>query len=232
MQVNCSLCGGENSIDPGQKMLFCSYCGSALRIEGGGREHLILPHERNDSHAEDALRSFLLGRNRARPKEMKTEFMYFPFATVEDDSGSTTTVPASDKHVLPGNVSDPPAGNYRFFDAEPAGKEKVIPVGMEIKGAKRILHLPVYIITYTSGGSSWKAAVIGESWQVVMDELPLERAVTVSARNLLAAAGLFFLYLVIGKLAPGWPGRFALIFSAAAAGFSFFFIRTKVLGKQ
>ena len=70
MKVQCNLCGGENEVHPGQEMLFCEYCGSSLALErNGGPEHLILPHERNDKTAGEALRSLLAEKNMARPKD-------------------------------------------------------------------------------------------------------------------------------------------------------------------
>jgi len=115
MQVKCLHCGGENAVHPGQRMLFCSFCGSALAIERTeAPEHLILPHKRNDRNAEEALRSYLVSRKRGRPEVTKTLFAFAPFLLVEDGKGDTDLVAASGRVVS--SIPYPPAGNYRFFD--------------------------------------------------------------------------------------------------------------------
>jgi hypothetical protein len=127
MLVKCRHCGGENTVHPGQRMLFCSFCGSALAIERPeAPEHLILPHERNDRNAEEALGSYLLSRKRGKPEVTKRLFGYAPYLLVEDEKGATDLVPASDGVETP--IPYPPAGNYRFFDESFAGSETVIPL--------------------------------------------------------------------------------------------------------
>jgi hypothetical protein len=127
MQVKCRHCGGENAVHPGQRMLFCSFCGSALTIERTeAPEHLILPHKRNDRSAEETLRSHLLSKKRGRPEVKKTLFAFAPFLLVENEKGDTDLAPAS------GNVETsipyPPAGNYRFFDEALADGETIFPL--------------------------------------------------------------------------------------------------------
>ena len=159
MQVRCSLCGGENEIQPGQKMLSCSYCGSALAVDGlDGPEHLILPHERSDRLACEALRSFLLSRRMPRPKDIKVDFAYIPYLLVEDEKGRTGTVSGTAKPPAgTGALPHPPAGCYRFFDAESAGTERIVPAAKIEKGTTRLLHLPVYRMRYKIGGRTWNS---------------------------------------------------------------------------
>lgn len=127
MQVKCRHCGGENAVHPGQRMLFCSFCGSALVVERTeSPEHLILPHKRNDRSAEEALRSYLLSKKRGRPTVEKTIFAFTPFFLVEDEKGKTRLVPASKD--LDASISYPPAGNYHFFDEILAEGETIIPI--------------------------------------------------------------------------------------------------------
>jgi hypothetical protein len=228
MIVSCNLCGGENRVNPGQKMLFCSYCGSALVIqEERLPEHLILPHERNDRGAEEALRSFLLSKKRPRAEIGEIRFTYVPFILAEDEDGETRLAPASKETWAA--IPYPPSGNYRYFDEEFAGDETVVPASAAPKGSDRLLHLPLYRISYKAGPWQGTACVVGESWQVYAYELPPERPEPLNVSYLLIAASLFTLFLFVGRLAPGWPGRFALTMLAAAAGFAFFTIRDKVV---
>ncbi len=232
MQVKCDLCGGDNTVHPGQKMLFCSYCGSALTIEKKkGPEHLILPHKRNDKHAGEALQSWLLSKNRPRPKDVKLEFSYLPFLMMEDEKGRAATIQVPGTPPIAGNLPFPPAGNYSFFDEALAGNEKVVPFQRVEEGILRILHLPVYTARYSAGGGPWEASIIGESWQMLCDEMPGERDTDLDIKNVLIAAALFTVYLVIGKAAPGLLSRFALIFFAGSLGFLGYFLRMKLVKK-
>jgi hypothetical protein len=234
MQVNCSLCGGENEIQPGQKMLFCSYCGSSLAIDGrSGPEHLILPHERNDRNAREALTSFLLTRRMPRPKDIKTDFSYVPFLLVDDGKGGMKTVSGAAKAPAGmGVLGYAPAGCYRFFDEKLAGKERIVPAAKNKTAAARILHLPVYRMRYTAGGASWKASAVGESWQVYAENVPPEQPSTLSLQSLLIPAALFVAFLLLGALGNGWLSRFFITCCAALAGYALLFFRKKVMAKQ
>ncbi len=234
MQVRCSLCGGENEIHPGQKMLFCSYCGSALAVDGrNGPEHLILPHDRDDRRAGEELRSFLVSRRMQQPKDIKVDFSYVPFIVIEDEQGHTGTVAGAAKPPAgAGTLPNPPAGCYRFFDESLAGPEKITPASKTGKGAARILHIPVYRMRYETAGGSWKASAIGESWQVCADDFPPEQPSTLNMQNVLIAAGLLTAYLFIGKLGHGWLSRFVITFAAAAAGFAFLTLRKRLASRQ
>jgi hypothetical protein len=228
MIVSCNLCGGENKVHPGQKMLFCSFCGSALAIQKErSLEHLILPHERNDRGAGEALRSYLLSKRRGRCEIGETRFAYLPFVLVEEENGRTRIVPASKETRA--SVSYPPSGNYQFFDETLAGNETVVPLSDEAVDGERLLHLPVYDVSYHVGRFEGKADVIGESWQVQTDVLPAETGESFDFSRALKAAALFTLFLFIGKLVPGWLARFALTMIAAAAGYAILTIREKAV---
>ena len=228
MIVSCNLCGGENRVHPGQKMLFCSFCGSALAIKKEqGLEHLILPHERNDQGAGEALRSFLLSKRRGRCEIEEIRFAYLPFVLIEEENGRTRIVPASKETWA--SVSYPPSGNYQFYDETIAGNETVVPLSDEAVEGERLLHLPVYEVSYRAGGFKGSAAVIGGSWQIQVDDLPPETGESFDFSRALKAAALFTLFLFIGKLAPSWLARFALTMIAAAAGYAIITIREKVV---
>ncbi len=228
MLVRCGLCGGENAIKPGQEMLACSYCGSALAIDKApGPEHLILVHARDDRAAENVLRSFLIEKDRKRPVRTAIDFSFVPYATIEAEDGETSIVPACASSAPQGGVPYPPAGEYRFFDESSAPPGKIVPIDRTDTNAVRIVHLPVYRIRYEAGGWKGTAAVVGESWQVIAAELPPEKPRALNLGLLVAAALLFAAYLVIGSFASGTLGRLALIMAASSAGYALFTIHEK-----
>ncbi|MBN1164144.1 MAG: hypothetical protein JXB45_06175 [Candidatus Krumholzibacteriota bacterium] len=229
MQVKCSLCGGDNEIYPGQKMLFCSFCGSSLAIEkGGGPEHLILPHKRNDKVARYALQSFLTGKKLARPRDIKVEFVYLPYLLCPDEQGRVRAYPAPGITYRTGPLPFPPAGNYCFFDESLAGEEKIISFDNITAETEKVLHLPVYRLNYTAAGRDWQALVLGESLYIQAEELPPPRPSPLSVPNILAALSLLLIYLLAGKLDHGWVGRCLVIGAAASLGFAAYSVRERI----
>ena len=236
MQVNCRLCGGENIIHPGQEMLFCSYCGSALTIEEDREpERLILPHERNDRHAKEALRSFLAAKSLALPKYIKLDFAYIPYSMLEDDRGRLFGQPGRGSWPEVGPLSFPPAGEYRFFDESLAGGEKVIPHDEHpetLAEAARILFLPVYRVRYRAAGKKYRALIMGESYYVFADSLPPERPRCVSMPNILVAASMAVVYFLLGKLGHSATARITVIMAAALAGWGMFSLRARMVSRS
>jgi len=236
MQVNCRLCGGENSIHPGQEMLFCSYCGSALAIEEDrGPERLILPHQRNDRYVEEALRSFLARRSLATPKDIRIEFAYIPFTMLEDDRGHLVGQPGKGSWPEVGPLTVPPAGSYRFFDETLAGGEKVIPLDEDPdtrSRAARILFLPLYRVRFRAAGKKYRVLIMGESYYVLADALPPERPAPVSVPNMLAAVSMAVAYLFIGKLGHSAAARILVIMTAALLSWGVFTLKARIAGRS
>jgi len=233
MLVKCDLCGGENRVHPGQKILSCSYCGSALAVEDSARkERLILPHRRNDRTAEDMLQSFLLKRNMGRAGNVRIKFSFAPFFIIEDQNGDCSACPSGDAPSSVGPMPDPPAGDYCYFDEKLADGEKIIKPSTVDPDASRIIYLPVYDISFNLSRRRWKAAVIGESWWIQMDRLPPRKTEPLDKPRIISAAVLFTGYLFLGRLAGGTMPRLVLLVAAAAAGYLFFKIRGKVVASH
>jgi hypothetical protein len=232
MRVRCSLCGGETSVEPGQEMLVCSYCGAALAVDAPKEpERLILSHKRNDRSAEEALESFLIEKERGRPTKFATTFAFAPFSLIEGSDGKTAIASASRSGVPLGNLPHLPAGNYRFFDESPPAGETVQPVERIDPETKTIVHIPLYSIRYETASGRGKAVVIGGSWHVIADELPSERPRAMNVAILLGAIALFVAYFTLGKLASNLASRLVLIAAASSVGYGLFNLHEKV-GRQ
>ena len=236
MRVNCRLCGGENSVHPGQEMLFCSYCGSALAIEEDrGPERLILPHKRSDRNAEEALRSFLAEKSLAPPRDVKVNFAYIPYTMLEDDRGRLFGQPGRGAWPEVGPLPFPPAGEYRFFDEQLASGEKVVTLDEDtdtVAAATRILFLPVYRVNYKAAGGKYRALIMGESYYVFADSLPPERPRGISVPNILAASAMAVFFLFVGKLGHSHAARVLVISAAALAGWAAFSFRERLVSRS
>ena len=233
MRVSCSLCGGENEIHPGQKMLFCSFCGSALAVrERPGPERLILPHERNDRIAADALRSHLSLAERIAPRDVRVEFSYVPYLMLEDERGETVACPCRGAPREAGPIPAPPAGDYRWFDETLAGGETIVPLDpsdAQTEGVSRILHLPLYRIRYAAGGKKRRALVMGESLYVYADDLPPRRTPAPAAPGLIAALALTAAFLFVGRLGHSFAARGLVIAVASAVAWAAFTLRNRMV---
>jgi hypothetical protein len=236
MKVKCSLCGGGNDVHPGQEMLFCAFCGSALVIdEDGGPEHLILPHKRSDSHAEAALRAFLLRKGLSRPQKIKSSFSYVPYVMVEDDRGRLFGRPGKGAPPEAGPLPFPPAGEYCFFDEQLADGEDVIPLDEasdDPADGFKILHLPVYKLQYRSSGKKFSALVMGESYYVYADELPDPGVPSIDFRNLLVGFSLFIAYMFAGLLGHNAFSKALVIIAAAIAGWAGLKVRERLVDRS
>ncbi len=229
MLVRCALCGGDNEREPGQEMLACSYCGAALALETpAGPEHLILVHTRNDGAAGRALRSHLIEKERRQPLAMSTDFAYVPFGLVETPDGKTSVAPAARTGEFPGGVPYPPAGEYRYFEESRADGAAIAPIEKAPEHSLRIVHLPVYTIRYEAGDWKGRAAVVGESWQVIAAELPPEKRRVMNPGLVIAAAALFTGYLLAGRLAANTLARLAIILAASTAAYAIFALRERM----
>jgi hypothetical protein len=194
-----------------------------------------LPHDRNDRHAQEALRSFLAAKSLASPKDIKLDFAYIPYTMLEDDRGRLFGQPG--KGVWPeiGPLTFPPAGEYRFFDPSLAGGEKVFEYDEQpetVAEAARILYLPVYRVRYRAAGKKFRALIMGESYYVFADSLPPERPAGVSVPNMLVAASMAVAYLFIGQLGHSSAARILVIMAAALAGWGAFSLRTRIAGRS
>ncbi len=230
MKVRCNLCGAPNTIHPGQKMLFCEFCGSAVAISDlRGPEHLILPHQRNDQMAREMLISHLKSRRRKPPSRIEADFSYLPFYMEEGD-GTINPLAAANPgmEIIP---PYPPAGDYRFFEPSMADEQEILPAQGNKPEARYLLHLPVYTLKYSVSGVEQTATVVGESWQVLMDELPPRKDLSVNRINFLAAAALFILFLFAGKISPNITGRTAIIGTASLTVFLLYKMRERLVKK-
>ena len=211
-------------------MLACSFCGASLALERPRDvERLILSHTRDDKAAEASLRSHLAQMERRRPTRIDVDFSFVPFSMIETDDGKLTLVPAARVWRARESAPYPPAGEYQFFD-ESAANERVAPADGIDPRASLVVHLPVYSFAYEAGDWRGRSAVVGESWQVVAEELPPERPRRANAGSVVAGVALFAGYFAIAKITPGFFGSFAAVAAAAAIGYFGFALYERAKG--
>jgi hypothetical protein len=211
-------------------MLACSFCGASLALEAPREaERLILSHTRDDKMAEATLRSHLVEKERRRPTRTQTEFSFVPFSMIEADDGGISLAPAACAWRSKESTPYPPAGEYRFLD-ENTVRETVVPADTADPRAMRIIHLPIYQIAYEAAGWRGHAAVVGESWQIVAEELPPAQPRRANMSSVFAAIALFAGYYALARIVPGFAGRLLAVAAAAATLYFMYAIRERARG--
>lgn len=231
MVVQCNLCGGENRCEPGEKIIICSFCGASLIVAEETRriENLLLHHVRNDRMAEAALRSHLKEKERRLPGKIEINFSSIPFFMVEGEDSEITLLCAWGNWRHNKSTPYPPAGKYSYLEPDTANNN-LLSDSIPPSGADRILHLPVYSISYEAGDWKGEAEVIGESWQVIAEELPPERVEIADLRFLAWPSVLFAAYYLVARIAPGLLARILGVSIAAFLFYCLYTIRERFRG--
>ncbi len=232
MIVKCNLCGGENSYEPGEATLVCSYCGSSLAIarnESQEIEHLLLVHTRNDRLAEAALRSHIAENKRKAPSKISIDFSIVPYFLLEDESGTTILRRASGKACCDKVAPYPPSGKYRYIGSEEA--KELLRFELEhCSGARRVLYLPVYSLRYECGKWEGRAEVIGESLQVIAEKLPDRMAERADLGLIARALLLCVAYYLLARAIPNFMARTFAVSLAALLLYSIYIVRERAKG--
>ena len=209
MQVACPQCGAPVTAQTETRFYRCAYCSSAFVIQGErGIDQFTFSHQRDDRIAWSALAEHL-ERNRVETAMEKgpVEFLSVPFWCFTLDSGVTRMAPAMPPTLPELSVVALPGGDLRF----PQPGEEFPPPEVTLADAERglngssiarrfLVHLPLYLLTYTSQGVPYQALVSGADCKVYAQRLPAERGITIPHCHFLMI-GLYVVILVIEGLA-------------------------------
>ena len=209
MQVACPQCGAPVTAQTETRFYRCAFCASAFVIQGErGIDQYTFSHQRDDRLAWSALAEHL-ERNRVETALEKgpVEFFSVPFWCFTLGSGSTRLAPATPLLLPELSGVTLPGGDLRF----PQPGEEFPPPEITLADAERglngsaitrrfLVHLPLYILSYTSQGVPFQALVSGADRKVYARTLPAVRGITVPQSHFLMI-GLYVVVLVIEGLA-------------------------------
>ena len=226
MEVGCTQCGASLTVGPTERLLQCPYCETALVVDGSGTlfHEVMVPTVRPDDTAAH-LRRFLGGRDtvanldrEARLEEPVLE--YFPFwaFTVGGPEGEKVVLEPAAPSSLQGlqGLTLPP-GNSQPMTPEAAAGEKVIEPEVPVETAREWLntkagdevpvrrtvlyHLPLYRMSYSYRGTTYRAAVDGVTGKVFPANFPAKSEAPYVAVAVLALVVFVIEGLVISNLA-------------------------------
>lgn len=196
MAVACTQCGASFEPRAGERLLQCSYCDTALVVDGSATlfHEMMVPTvvpEKVASH----LRRFLGGRSTVADLDKKARLgqpvlEYFPFwaFTVAGQGGESVVLePAAPSSLQGLQGMEVPAGTTQPMDSDTAGSVPVIEPEVPLATARQWLeqrrgevdirqtvlyHLPMYRVSYSWQRKSYQAAVEGVSGKVFPADYP------------------------------------------------------------
>ncbi|OQX84102.1 MAG: hypothetical protein B6D63_05245 [Candidatus Latescibacteria bacterium 4484_7] len=241
MQVKCNICGGINDIYPGERILRCEYCGNSLSIERGkGPEHLVLLHERDDKMAIEAATSFIMEKTKRTVTCTGTSLHLVPFV-VKGNSPSGTSEAATSKKPFSGLRVVQPAGRFVFFEDfitqategktfQKSDTEAYETIRFEgnASGALRIVHIPIYIVSYRCGNREGEALVTAESWQVTDSDLPPAMEKEFDTSKLILPVSLFLIFTAAGFTAKSFFAGALLVIGGSGLSYLILALRQRL----
>jgi len=197
VQVGCTQCGAQVTVQATDRLLVCPFCSTALVVDGSATLfHEVMAATVTAQDAAAHLRRFLGGRDTVANLEREAVLgepvlEYFPFwaFTVAGPAGERVALqPAAPSSLQGLQGIGLPAGNPRPMSreltkdatviepevpVETAREWLVIRDGAELAIRRTVLyHLPLYRTPYSWRGKSYRAAVDGVSGKVFAADYP------------------------------------------------------------
>ncbi len=196
MELHCAQCGARLDVAADTRVLACPYCDTALAVDAEGAvfHEMLLATVRPDAVAAH-LRRFLSGPatvadldREARLGEAELE--YFPFwaFTVAGNGGERAVLMPAAPSALQGLQGlKLPGGETRPMQPDLAADVRVTEPEVPLATAREWLaerepaaevrrvalyHVPLYLISYSWRGRTYRAAVEGVSGEVLPSDYP------------------------------------------------------------
>jgi len=212
MKISCKFCGGSNDIYPDEKITRCAFCGSTIAIEENETlKELVLTHERDDEKAKAAFESFTLKKTNSTIECERIDFFYIPFA--RNSNGKAVSSIAKDARFKHLRILHP-YGVFTFYkdfmdgteNPTAASSTSVVPADSS-KPPDGVLYIPIYEIHYRAGQAIGTAYVVGETWQVILDDLPEAGSTRVKPASLKLPVALFLTFMALSFIGKSLVGR-------------------------
>jgi DNA-directed RNA polymerase subunit RPC12/RpoP len=220
MQVKCSQCGGDLTLQEEVLFVTCPFCGSALYLDRSSAVfHYVVRAIQSEEDALGGLRRWMAGNETVKDLDKLAavtgrELIYFPmwrFVVHEEgqdreykEMACAFSIPEIKKIPLSG-------GDLRFFDPSEFANAHLKPPDvllesatswLETRGVRpdsiketSLIHIPFYLFKYQFRGTPYQAVVDGSSGRVLASVFPRKAempffAITAIATLLFLAEGL------------------------------------------
>jgi DNA-directed RNA polymerase subunit RPC12/RpoP len=197
VQVGCTQCGAQITVQATDRLVACPFCSTALVVDGSATQfHEVMVATITSAESAAHLRRFLGGRDTVANLDRdavlgEPGLEYFPFwaFTIAGPEGDRVVLqPAAPSSLQGLQGIGLPAGTTRPMSRELTGDASVIEPEVPVETARDWLatrfgsdvvvrrtvlyHLPLYRTPYTWKGTTYRAAVDGVSGKVFPADFP------------------------------------------------------------
>jgi DNA-directed RNA polymerase subunit RPC12/RpoP len=197
MQIKCTQCGADVTVQQDETFIECPYCASALFLDKKKVVfHYLIHPNFKPNEAEGNLKRWMSGNHTVKDLDLKatgikSEFYYFPvwYFKTKDASGDKIHLqPAASTSVSEIKKLQIPAGALKFYEKDTYNEHEIVKPDVLYDSAQAwlknsgtplenireaaLVHIPFYQFHYTFGGQSYTALVEASSGQVYANIYP------------------------------------------------------------
>jgi DNA-directed RNA polymerase subunit RPC12/RpoP len=197
MQIKCTQCGADVTVQQDETFIDCPYCGSALYLDKKKVVfHYVINSNFKPNEAEGNLKRWMAGNHTVKDLDKKavmgkSEFYYFPvwYFKVKDASGDKIFIqPAATTSVSEIKKLTIPAGALKFYEKNLYNDDEMVQPDVLLDNARTwlqntgvdinniaeaaLVHIPFYKFNYTFNNQSYTAVVEASSGQVYANLYP------------------------------------------------------------
>ncbi|MCC6864931.1 MAG: hypothetical protein IT280_02095 [Ignavibacteria bacterium] len=197
MQIKCTQCGADVTVQQDETFIECPFCASALFLDKRKVVfHYLINSNFKPNEAEGNLKRWMSGNHTVKDLDkkaqiVKSEFYFFPvwYFKTKDTSGDKIYLqPAASTSVSEIKKLQIPAGALKFYEKNTYNEDEIKKPDVLYDSAKAwlqssgvnldtvteaaLVHIPFYQFTYSFAGQSYTALVEASSGQVYSNVYP------------------------------------------------------------
>jgi len=197
MQIKCTQCGADVTVQQDETFIECPFCASALFLDKRKVVfHYLINSNFKPNEAEGNLKRWMAGNHTVKDLDLKAQivkndFYYFPvwYFKTKDSSGDKIHLqPAASTSVSEIKKLQIPAGALKFYDKNLHNEHEIVKPDVLYDSAQTwlqnsgtdlntvseaaLVHIPFYQFHYNFNGQSFTALVEASSGQVYANIYP------------------------------------------------------------
>jgi DNA-directed RNA polymerase subunit RPC12/RpoP len=197
MQIKCTQCGADVTVQQDETFIECPFCASALFLDKRKVVfHYLLNSNFKPNEAEGNLKRWMAGNHTVKDLDqkaqiVKSDFYYFPvwYFKTKDSSGDKIHLqPAASTSVSEIKKLVIPAGALKFYDKNVHNEHEIVKPdvlydsaqswlknsGVDLNNVSEaaLVHIPFYQFTYNFNSQSYTAMVEASSGLVYSNVYP------------------------------------------------------------
>jgi DNA-directed RNA polymerase subunit RPC12/RpoP len=197
MQIKCTQCAADVTVQQDETFIDCPFCGSALYLDKKKVVfHYVINSNFKPNEAEGNLKRWMAGNHTVKDLDSKAQitknnFYYFPvwYFKVKDASGDKIFIqPAASTSVSEIKKITIPAGALKFYDKTLYNDDQMVAPDVLLDSAKTwvqsaganlenvaetaLVHIPFYQFYYSFNNQSFTALVEASSGSVYANIYP------------------------------------------------------------